>query len=68
MLRFPRCAVWIEELRIGEASHPGRDEGFMLRLRRGQNRFNAVSDDVEPTVLDEQEGSDTRSLMLWSSI
>ena len=28
----------------------------MLRLRRGQNRFNALADDVQPTVLDEPEG------------
>ena len=38
---FQRCALWIEGSQdwSGEASHPGPDGGFMLRLRRGQNRF-----------------------------
>ena len=33
-------------VRIGETSHPGPDGGLMLRLRRGQNRFSVLSDDV----------------------
>ena len=48
-------------VRIGEASHPGTDGGFMLR--RGQNRFSVPSDEVQPTVTDVSQGSDIESVI-----
>ena len=50
-------------VRIGEASHPGLDGGFMLRLGRGQNRFSVLSDEVQPTVPNVSQSSDIESVI-----
>ena len=52
---FPRCKVWIEG-RIGEAFSPWGPTMDSRCVCADQNRFNELSDGVQPTVLDEPEG------------
>ena len=59
----PARNVGYRGVRVGEASHPGPGTGFVLHLRRGHNRFNALFDDLHSTVLDGTHGLDTESVV-----